>query len=44
MRTDFLAGLDARGIDCLNMADYLCTDSEKYYSKNRPSLQLLRRV
>ena len=33
MRTDFLAGLDARGIDCLNMADYLCTDSEKYYSK-----------
>ena len=33
MRTDFLAGLDARGIDCLNMAEYLCTDPEKYYSK-----------
>ena len=33
IRTDFLAGLDARGIDCLNMADYLCTNPEKYYSK-----------
>ena len=33
MRTDFLAVLDARGIDCLNMAEYLCTDPEKYYSK-----------
>lgn len=33
MRTDFLAGLDARGIDCLNMAEYLCTYPEKYYSK-----------
>ena len=31
MRTDFLAGLDARGIDCLNMAEYLCTDPEMGY-------------
>ena len=33
IRTDFLAGLDARGIDCLHMGDFLCTDPEKYYSK-----------
>lgn len=33
IREDFLAGLDERGIDCLHMGDYLCTDPEKYYSK-----------
>ncbi len=33
IRTDFLDGLDEREIDCLNMAEYLCTEPEKYYSK-----------
>ena len=25
--------LDEREIDCLNMAEYLCTEPEKYYSR-----------
>lgn len=33
MRTDFMAGVEARGIDHLWMAQYLSADYDKYYSK-----------
>ena len=32
LRTDFMAGLEARGIDHLWMADYLSADYDRYYS------------
>ena len=33
MRTDFMAGVEARGIDHIWMAQYLSADYDKYYSK-----------